>query len=96
MVFYNEKQQLYLDINALGVGLVASLLQVRDRMWISRHETPNYAVLQQVAFESKILTSMETLYIKIEREALDIHHDLETFHYFCFTCKVCMITITIM
>ena len=33
MVFYNEKEQLYLETDALCVGQGASPLQVRDKMW---------------------------------------------------------------
>ena len=33
IMFYNEKEQLYLETDILCVGLGASLLQVRDGMW---------------------------------------------------------------
>ena len=49
MVFYNEKEQLYLETNALG----ASLLQVRDSIWFLRNEAPNSAALLPMEFVSK-------------------------------------------
>ena len=39
MEFYNEKEQLYLETDAMVVGLGASLLQVRDEMWFLRNVT---------------------------------------------------------
>ena len=43
MAFYNEKELLYLEVDALGLGLRASLLQVRAGMWFQRNEAPNNA-----------------------------------------------------
>ena len=37
MAFYNEKQLLYLDTDAVGVDLGASLLQVRDGIKLPRN-----------------------------------------------------------
>ena len=41
MMFYNEKEQLYLKTDALGVGLGECLIQARDRMWFPRKEACN-------------------------------------------------------
>ena len=92
MLFYNEKQQLYLEIDASGVILVASVLQMRDRRWFPRNEAPDNTVLQPKTFASKSLTSAETSYNNIEREALGILHGLENFHHYCFIHDVSMIT----
>ena len=43
--FCNENEQLYLETDALGVGLGASLLQTVDDMQFPRSKTPNNAVL---------------------------------------------------
>ena len=53
MVFYNEKEQLYLETDASGVGLGASVLHMRDRMWFPRNEAPDRSVLWQIVFASK-------------------------------------------
>ena len=86
MALYSAKEQLYLETNALGVGLGASLLKGRDRMWFLRNEAPDNAAL--VAFVTKSLTSAETHYSNIETEALGILNDLEKVHPYCFTHKV--------
>ena len=39
MAFYNEKEQLYLEMDMLGVSLRASLLQSRDEVQFSNDET---------------------------------------------------------
>ena len=70
-------KKLYLKREALHVGLRASLLEVKDGMWSPRNEAPNHKTLWPVAFASKILTSTETWYSNIEREALCILHGLE-------------------
>ena len=60
MAFCNEKEQLYLETDMLGVGLGASLLQVRDRMWLSKNEAPENTGLCPIPLASKRLTSAET------------------------------------
>ena len=85
MAFCKEKKQVYLKIDVSGVGLGASLPQVRNGMWFPRNDAPNNAVLQPVAFTSKILTNPETYYNSIEREVLSILQGLEKFHNYCFT-----------
>ena len=72
MVFHNEKEQLYLGRDALGVGLGAGLLKVRDGMQFQRNEAPNNAALWPIVFMKKSLTSTETQYTNIEREVLSI------------------------
>ena len=44
MKLYNERKQLYLEIDISGVGLVAGLKQVKDRMQFNRtwHLTTHY------------------------------------------------------
>ena len=45
VAFYSKKEQLYLEIDSLNVGLGASLLQVRGGMWFLRYEAPGNAAL---------------------------------------------------
>ena len=91
MAFYNDKQQLYLETDTLGVSLGASLLQIGDGMLFSRNDAPDNAALQPITFMSKTLTSAETCYSN-RVEALGILHGLETFHHYCFPSKVSEIT----
>ena len=75
-VLYNEKQQLYLEADALGVDPSARLLQVWDRIWFQMNKAPNSAALWQIPFTSKSLTSTETHYSKNKHEAQGIFHGL--------------------
>ena len=56
-------------------------------MWFPRNKAP-----WPIAFASKSLTSTETWYSNIEREALCILNGLEKVHHYHFTCKVIVIT----
>ena len=67
MVFYNEKEQLYLQTDVLDVSWGVSLIQVRDGMHFPRNEVPYNAALQPVAFARKSLTSMESHYNNREK-----------------------------
>ena len=67
--FYNEKEQLYLEREALGVGLGASLLLVMNGMWFPRNDATNNASLWPIAFASTSLSSAETWYSNIETKA---------------------------
>ena len=62
MAFYNEKEQMYLETDASGDGLEASLLQVRDGMKFLRYKPNENAALQLIAFESNSITNAETHY----------------------------------
>ena len=53
-----------------GVGLGTGLLHVRDGMQVPKDRTPDNSELWLIALESKSLTSTETHYRNIEREAL--------------------------
>ena len=55
MAFYIKKKQLYLETDTLGVGLGASLLQVRNKNQFPRDESPNKEALKPRAFTSKSL-----------------------------------------
>ena len=65
--FYNEKEQMYLEIDGSSVGLGANLVQVRDGMWFPKNEAPNIAALWPIAFVSKSLTSAKTQYSNLKR-----------------------------
>ena len=92
MAFYNKKEQLYLEIDALGIALEAGLLQMRDDMQFLRNEAPDNAELQLIAFTSKSFISAETHNSNIERDALVILHGLEMFHHYYFTHRDSVIT----
>ena len=53
MAFYNEKEQLYPEADMSGVGLGASLLQVRGGMQFPRNGAPNNATVQSAASKVK-------------------------------------------
>ena len=53
MAFCYEKEQLYLEIDALGVGAGTSLLQVRGGMQFPRTEATNNAAFQLIAICDK-------------------------------------------
>ena len=57
--------QMYLETDALGVGLRASLLQTRDEVRFPKNEAPNNVALWPVGSVSKILTSTKTQYSNI-------------------------------
>ena len=68
-----------------GFRLGAGLLQVRNRMQFPKGKVPDNLVLEPIGFKSKSVTSTETHYRYIEREAVSILHGLEKFHHYCFT-----------
>ena len=47
MAFCNEKEQLSLETDMSGVGLGASLLHVRDGMWLPRNVAAENATFDQ-------------------------------------------------
>ena len=49
-----RREQLYLDMDALGVGLGSSHWQVRDRKQIQRTEAPNNGAVQPIVFGGKV------------------------------------------
>ena len=65
MAFYNEKEQLYQEKDALSVSVSASFLQVRDRMWFPKDEVLINTALWQTAFSSKSKSSTDSWYSKI-------------------------------
>ena len=84
MKFYNKKKELFLETDALGVGLGAALLQLRDNTAWQQGTAPDNTILQPIVFASKSLTGAESRYINIEHEALGIIHGVEKFHYYWF------------
>ena len=78
MKFYNEKEPLYLETNASGVGLGEGILWVTDGIQFPKDVTPDNTALCPVAFLSKILTSADTRYSNTEMEALWIFMTLKS------------------
>ena len=76
ILLYNGKEQPYLETDMFGVGIHASLLQLRDRLQFSRNEAPDNSALWPKVFASKTLTSVETYYSNIQKEALDFIYGL--------------------
>ena len=66
---------LYLETDASRVGL--GVLLVREEMTFPRVITPDNSILRPIAFVSKALSSVETHYSNIEREALGILHNFQ-------------------
>ena len=62
MKFYDETKPLYLETDASGIGLGASLLQTRDGMTCPKDTAPDNTILRPIAFASKSLTSAEQRY----------------------------------
>ena len=70
MKVYNETKPLYLETDASGVGLGASLLQIRNDTSGPRDTVLDNNILWPIAFASKCLSSAEKRYSNIEREEL--------------------------
>ena len=92
VTFYDETQPMHLQRDASEIRLRAALLQTRSDTSCSRDKVPDNSMLRTITFASKSLSSVERRYSSIEREALDILHDLKTFHYYCFVSEVHIIT----
>ena len=56
MKFYDETKLLYIEMNASGVGLGATLLQTRNNTSCPKDEAPDNSILTPIAFSSKSLT----------------------------------------
>ena len=92
MKLYNEKERLYIEMDASGVGLGAGLLLVRMECSFQKNKASDNAALHPIAFTSKSSTSRATRYSKTEREVLGIFNILEQFLHYCFASMVSMIT----
>ena len=75
MKFYDETQPVYIEVDASGVGLGATLLQTRSNTSCPKDEAPDNSILRPTAFTSKTLT--EKRYSNIERETLGILYRFE-------------------
>ena len=92
MKFYDETKPFYLDMEASGIGLGATLLQLRDGMTCSKDAASDNTILRPTVFSSKSLTSAEQRYSNIKRKALGILHGLKKIHHYCFAMEVSIIT----
>ena len=72
---------------------VKSRLSASER-WniVPKNEPPDNTTLQIIQFASMSLTSAETSYSNIGREALGLLHGLQKFHHYCYDHEVSMIT----
>ena len=92
MKFYGDTKPLYLETDASGVGLGASLLQTWEGTTCCKDMVPDNTILYPIAFASKSLMDAEHGYSNIEREVLGILQGLEKFHHYCFAREVYVIT----
>ena len=92
MKFYDDTKLLYLETDASRIGLRAALLQLHDNTACQKGTAPNNTILCPITFASKSLTDAEWRYSNIKCEALGIPHGLETFHHYCFSREVLVIT----
>ena len=76
MKFYDETHPLYLETDASEVRLGAALLQTRSGTSCPRDKAPNHSILRPLTSARKNLSSVESRYSNIEREALGILHRL--------------------
>ena len=86
MELYEDTKCLYLETDASGVSLGASLLQTWEGTTCQKNTVPDNTILHPIAFASKCLTGTECRYRNIERGALGILHGLKKFHHYWF-CK---------
>ena len=84
MKCHDIREPLYLEADALRVGLGTGLLQMWDNLNCGCDEAPDNTMFWLITFPSKSLSSMEQQYSNIEREVLAILHELEKFHHYCF------------
>ena len=66
MKFYDGTKLLYLEKDALGVGLEATLLQLHDNTACQKGTAPDNTNFHPIAFASKSLTGVEQTYSNIE------------------------------
>ena len=92
MKFHNALKPLYLDMDASGIGLQTSLLQMREGMNLGHDEVLDNLILQPIAFVSKSLYSVEWQYSNVQREGQGILHGLEKFHRYCIVKDIPVIT----
>ena len=59
MKYYNDTKLLYLETDASGVGLRASLLQLCDKTTCQKDRVPDNIILHPIAFVSKSSTGIE-------------------------------------
>ena len=92
MESYDASKPIYLEKDASGIGLRASLFQMQEDMSWGHNEVPDNVVPCPIMFGSKSLSSMEWQYSDITRETLDILHGLKKFHHYCFASEIHVIT----
>ena len=74
--FYDEIKPLYMETDASGARLGASLLQTRGGTSFPRDEAPDNRILRPMTLMSNSLSSVEKRYSNKEREGLGILYSL--------------------
>ena len=89
MKFYDTSKPFYIETDASGTGLGASLLQMSEDVNCRHDEVMDIC---PIAFARKILSSMEWWYSDIEMEKPSILQWHKKFHHYCITKDVHFIT----
>ena len=92
MKIYDDTKPIYLKTDVSGIGLGATLLQLRDNTGCQKDTVPDNINLCPIVFVSKSLTGTEQRSSNIKHEALGLLHGLEKFYHYCFGREVLVIT----
>ena len=90
MKLYDDTKKLYIEADASGIWLEATLLQTRSDTSCPRDEEPwqQYSKTQC----TKSLSSAEKRYSNTERETLGILYGLEKLNHYCFVWEMSIFT----
>ena len=92
MKFYDEIKPLYLEMDASGVELGATLLQTKSSTNCPSDDPPNNSIPRPIAFTSKNLTGLKKK-VQQHRKRSPMHIIWTwKFHHYCFIQKVSIIT----
>ena len=88
MKFYNKRESLYLETDALGVDPAAALLKVRAGMSYLRDTIADNFILRPLAFVKKSLSNVEIWYSNTEIEVQGMLYSFQKCHHYCFVREV--------